>query len=51
VLCTERVSWAVGGEPRPLTAASTEGLNTALLDGTVSRSTDGGRSWEKAITP
>jgi len=50
-----RESWeergSTGGEPRALTAASTEGLNAALLDGTVSRSTEGGRSWEKVITP
>jgi photosystem II stability/assembly factor-like uncharacterized protein len=42
---------STGGEPRALTAASTEELYAALLAGTVSRSTDGGRSWEKVITP
>jgi len=40
-----------GPRTAALTAVSTEALYAALLDGTVSRSTDGGRSWEKVITP
>jgi len=40
-----------GGEPRELTAASADELYAALLEGTVSRSADGGASWEKLLTP
>ena len=42
---------STGGEPRELTAAGADELYAALLDGTVTRSSDGGRTWEAMLTP
>jgi hypothetical protein len=47
-------SWSrvgsTGGEPQALVAADTTTLYTLLLDGTVKRSADGGRTWSDFVT-
>jgi hypothetical protein len=40
-----------GGEPQALTAADRDTLYTALLDGSVRRSDDGGRRWTTYVAP
>ena len=42
---------STGGEPQALAAADPKTLYTLLLDGTVKRSTDGGRTWADHVTP
>ena len=42
---------STGGEPQALVAADTTTLYTLLLDGTVKRSADGGRTWSEYVTP
>jgi hypothetical protein len=41
----------VGGEPAALAAAGSKRLYLALHDGTINRSTDGGRSWRGGAAP
>jgi hypothetical protein len=41
----------VGGEPAALAAAGDKRLYVALHDGTIKRSTDGGRSWRAGAAP
>jgi photosystem II stability/assembly factor-like uncharacterized protein len=42
---------STGGEPQALVAADAKVLYTLLLDGTVKRSADGGRTWTDHVTP
>jgi photosystem II stability/assembly factor-like uncharacterized protein len=42
---------STGGEPQALVAADPKTLYTLLLDGTVKRSTDAGRTWTDYVTP
>jgi hypothetical protein len=42
---------STGGEPQALVAADRTTLYAVLLDGTVKRSTDGGRTWTEHVTP
>jgi photosystem II stability/assembly factor-like uncharacterized protein len=42
---------STGGEPQALVAPDARTLYTLLLDGTVKRSTDGGRTWADHVTP
>jgi hypothetical protein len=42
---------STGGEPQALVAADRMTLYAALLDGTVKRSADGGRTWSDHVTP
>jgi photosystem II stability/assembly factor-like uncharacterized protein len=42
---------STGGEPQALVAADAATLYTLLLDGTVKRSTDGGRTWVDHVKP
>ena len=44
-------SGSTGGEPQALVAADTLTLYAALIDGTVKRSTDGGKTWTDHLTP
>jgi hypothetical protein len=42
---------AIGGEPAAFLAHTTSELYAALHDGTIKRSTDGGKTWEVRSTP
>jgi hypothetical protein len=42
---------STGGEPQALVAADPKTLYAALIDGTVKRSADGGRTWTDYVTP
>jgi photosystem II stability/assembly factor-like uncharacterized protein len=42
---------STGGEPQALVAADPATLYAALIDGTVKRSRDGGRTWTDHVTP
>jgi photosystem II stability/assembly factor-like uncharacterized protein len=42
---------STGGEPQALVAANRDTLFALLLDGTVKRSQDGGRSWSVLVAP
>jgi hypothetical protein len=42
---------AIGGEPAAFLAHTTNELYAALHDGTIKRSTDGGKTWEVRSTP
>jgi photosystem II stability/assembly factor-like uncharacterized protein len=42
---------STGGEPQALVAADPQTLYAILLDGTVKRSADGGRTWTDHVTP
>jgi len=42
---------STGGEPQGIVAADEQTLYALLLDGTVKRSTDGGRSWTVYLAP
>ena len=42
---------AIGGEPAAFLAHTDDELYAALHDGTIKRSTDGGKSWEVRSTP
>jgi photosystem II stability/assembly factor-like uncharacterized protein len=42
---------STGGEPQGLVAADPKTLYAALIDGTVKRSADGGRTWTDHVTP
>ena len=42
---------STGGEPQALVAADPTTLYAILLDGTVKRSADGGRTWSDEVTP
>jgi photosystem II stability/assembly factor-like uncharacterized protein len=42
---------STGGEPQALVAADPMTLYAALIDGTVKRSGDGGRTWTDHVTP
>jgi len=42
---------STGGEPQGLAAADRSTLYAALIDGTIKRSADGGRTWTDHVTP
>jgi photosystem II stability/assembly factor-like uncharacterized protein len=42
---------STGGEPQAIVAADAMTLYAALIDGTVKRSADGGRTWTDHVTP
>ena len=42
---------STGGEPQALVAEDPETLYALLLDGTVKRSEDGGRTWSVLVAP
>jgi photosystem II stability/assembly factor-like uncharacterized protein len=42
---------AIGGEPAAFLVHSADELFAALHDGTIKRSTDGGKTWEVRSTP
>lgn len=42
---------STGGEPQALGANGREQLFTILLDGTINKTDDGGRSWTDLVTP
>ena len=42
---------STGGEPQEIVAADEQTLYALLLDGTVKRSADGGRSWTVYLAP